>query len=329
MRFWSIAWRIGLLVLIIALPFGVVSALWWPGAVSVAAFGVMAGASSAIAGGFRVGAYTGIAVAAVGVCGILVRDSVWLIAVFMVLLGAVYGLAAARGYAGAAVWLPLLGPYFVASPPALFTQAPPTVTLGYLLAVAGIVAVSGVWAAAVIQLLVTKGETHPGEQIPQRIALSYGLVLGAFAAGCAVAGTLWGSATQWQWVTLTIFLLANPAGQLDREKFVHRVFGTLGGFVLALVLFALTPSNTIVILAALITLWLALTLSAAGKPYWSYVTFLTPSVVLLDSFGYSQTSIADQRLLFTVVGAVLAVAATWVARAWFIPPTPAQIRGPS
>lgn len=316
MGFGSIAWRLGVLVLVIALPFSVVSVLWWPGAVSVAAFGIMAGASSALAGGFRVGAYTGIALAVVGVCGILVRDSLWLVAALMVLLGAFYGLIAARGYVGAAMWLPLLVPYFVASPPALFAQAPPTATVGYLLAVAMIVTVAGVWAAAVIHLLVTKGKTRPGAQIPQRIALSYGLVLGVFAAACAVAGTLWGSGYRWEWVTLTIYVLADPSGKLDRVKFASRVLGTLGGFVLALILFASAPSEAIILLVALGSLWLALTLRAGGKPYWIYVVFLTPSVILLDSFGYSQASVADQRLLFTVVGAVLAVTATWVARVW-------------
>lgn len=285
----------------------------WPGALSIGQFAVWGAATAAIVGGTRLGVAVVISIAVAGAVGMVVGDQPLLVALLMTVLGGIYGWWAAGGWGSGAMLIPGLVPYLVQEPPPLFGSEPATVDARYLLAFTAIFVVSGVWATFVISRITSGPKEHPPVTAKLRATIAYGLALGATAGITAAIALAVDPTLHWAWITLTIFLLANPTGAPDRKKIRDRLVGTVAGFILAVLLFSVSALQPALGVLALLLLTTALTMKVAGQPYWAYVTLLTPAVVLLDSNGADTPWLAEQRLGFTLLGAALAVSVSLVA----------------
>lgn len=292
----------------------------WPGALGVGHFAVMGAATAAIAGGLRLGVGVTVSIAVAGAIGMVVRDQPLLVALLMTVLGGLYGWWAAAGWGSGAMMVPALVPYLVQEPPPLFSSDPATVDAPYLAAFTAVFLVSGIWGAFVVSRIASGPKEHKPATAKLRATIAYGLALGATGGITAAIALNLSPTLHWAWITLTIFLLANPTGSPDRRKVADRLIGSVVGFLVAVLLFALPVGSSALSVAALLMLTTALTLKVAGTPYWAYVALLTPAVVLLDADGTDGSWLAEQRLGFTLLGAVLAVgvsvAAHVVYRRW-------------
>ena len=89
----------------------------------------------------------------------------------------------------------------------------------------------------------------------------------------------------------------------------ERASGTVIGFGIAIVLYAILDLPAVLYVCAAVLMVLALVaLQVQHRPYWQYVALLTPAVVLLEGGSGSVVDTALARLGFTLLGAALAVA---------------------
>ncbi|SJN08333.1 hypothetical protein FM113_02120 [Leucobacter sp. 7(1)] len=301
-------------LLIIAAPIALAS-LVVPGVFGVAFFGVLAATFGWISGGPRIGAAVVLSLSVLGVIAIMLRENTIVLAAILLLLGVAYGLAARKGVGKAVLQLPILVPYFMMSPPPLFTD-PPVFDAAYFTGVLVVINVTGAWAILVLHLALGKRELVALSVPDPRVPVLYGTVLGLMSATVMLLGTTTGVKSHWVWVTLTLYVLADPTQLLTPKRMVGRLMGTFAGFAAVALMALLGIPDPVLQVLALPALWLCLTFLVLHKPYWEYSLFLTISVVLMNSRGINTLLLDAERFAFTLVGAGLsalaAVIVHWV-----------------
>ena len=300
-------------------PALVAVALGWPGALTVGLFALGSAAAGTVAGGLRFGVIAAVTIAVAALVAIPLNGHPWAIALVMVALGGIYGFWAARGYASGALLIPALVPYLVRDPPGIFTDATPTINIAYLAAFLLIWISTGIWTALVMSRLVLKGKSFAGPTQPDRPTIVFGLLLGAVAGIVAAVAMTVSPADQWPWIVLTMFILANPTGKIDRKQVRDRVLGTVIALGLALLLSELSLSAGASGVLALVLITAAMVIRIEKRPYWVFVMVMTPAIILMDSTSSSPEQIAEQRLIFTLMGAAIIIALALLANlAWSI-----------
>lgn len=305
-------------VMVVALaPALVMMAAGWPGAVATAHFALLGAAYGTLSGGFRFGVIITLTIAAAGAIAIPLGSYPWAIAALMVVLGGIYGFWAAAGYSSGAMLIPALVPYLVRDPPGIFSADAPTINAGYLAAFALILVVTGVWTALVLSKLVLKGKTFGSGRLSLRPTIAFGLFLGAIAGMVVALVSQVAPGSEWAWITYTMFILANPTGKVDPQQARDRVIGTVAGLAAALVISALPLGAALLGLVILVLITSAVVVRIEKKPYWMYVMILTPAIIMMDSSGSNTAVLAEQRLLFTLLGVAIIIATTLLANlAW-------------
>ncbi len=107
------------------------------------------------------------------------------------------------------------------------------------------------------------------------------------------------------WIILTILVVFQPYLGTGFKKAGQRVIGTVGGFVLALIIGEFISSGPWLYVLGVALFTLAGTLMMLGKPYGYFVLFLTPAVVLVTSAGSTVDQTAVIRLEATAVGVAI------------------------
>ncbi|UNK71312.1 FUSC family protein [Microbacterium sp. H1-D42] len=292
-------------LVVVAAP-ALITASFVPGVSAVAFYGVLAATFGWMSGGPRVAAAVVVGLTVFGSISILLRDQIWALALILVLLGVGYGYAASRGIGKAVLQLPILVPYFMHSPPALFRD-PPAIGPQYFLWLAVIMLVMGAWTILILR--VAGGERHlsPVEAPAPRVAIAYGTILGIISSAVMVVGTTTELETHWVWVTLTLYVLADPQHLFTPAKMVGRVSGTLAGFIVVSLLTLMPLPELVVEIIALLALWMCAVFMLLNRPYWQYAFFLTVAVVLMDTSDVDTLLLDTERFGFTIFGAALSI----------------------
>ena len=88
------------------------------------------------------------------------------------------------------------------------------------------------------------------------------------------------------------------------------------GGAIALVLIMLGIQGTPALIAGGFAIFIALTLRyVLHRPYWVYVTALTPGAILLSAKGVDATRVAEDRIGFTMLAVIAAVTIALVVKA--------------
>lgn len=292
----------------------------------VALFGAMGARTPTWVG--RFGAASAWALVAAVALGLGVLAGQWIAwgALFMAVVGALYGLSYRFGMNGPLYVVAIFTGPVVVYPTLVtpgFTPGDP-VPVGGAGAMAAAVAAGGVLGAVVFATLVARLPLAPPTREPWAVAgrLAVGLAL---LLGTATAVVLsWDRSSTGPWLMVTIVVLAqtDPVASLRRSW--QRVAGTLIGAVLAagigLTLGALLDNaNTVGLVIGMVFLVVALAYklshlaAMAARGYWVYALLLTIAVVLLTAPGGTLSEqTAEARMLWTLVGAVAIVATTVV-----------------
>lgn len=294
-------------LIVIAAPV-LIASNWVPGVSAVAFFGVLAAAFGWISGGVRIGAAVVGSLALLGVVSILLHGQTWALALILILLGVAYGFAASRGMGKVVLQLPILTPYFMRQPPALFND-PPVIDAAYLVGLVVVMVLVGLWTILILHLAAGTRTLKRVEVRNSRIPLIYGTILGLFSAAVMVIGTTTEIKTHWVWITLTLYVLADPQQLYTPAKMWGRVLGTLAGFAGVSLISLIGIPDEVMIYLAIPALWLCLVFMLLKKPYWQYAFFLTVAVVLMDTSDVSTLLLDAERFGFTVLGAGLSVVA--------------------
>jgi uncharacterized membrane protein YccC len=98
-----------------------------------------------------------------------------------------------------------------------------------------------------------------------------------------------------------------PENTLNKTR--QRLIGTVLGACIAALLAQVATTSAQMNVLALVTLTL-MALVVSGPRYWLYVTFLTPTVILLTSTPSDVLTLDVLRVLYTAIGAGLATLAS-------------------
>lgn len=110
------------------------------------------------------------------------------------------------------------------------------------------------------------------------------------------------------WVLLTILVILKPAFSLTKQRNQERIIGTLAGGIVGVLILTFIPNQTVHFI--FLVLFMIGTYSAQRVNYMVMVMCVTPFVLILFSFlGIGYLSVAGERLLDTLLGGTIAMAA--------------------
>ncbi|WP_277213178.1 FUSC family protein [Isoptericola croceus] len=294
-------------------PWHANGSLWYLGMLPVV-IGLFAGARVGFAAALVTPAFVGIS--------LLLQDMPIVGALYMAAIGVATGFAALRGwhlmlsFAGPLAAFALIGDLDVGLPSGT-VAAGASLTSG--LVTVGFVLLGGLWAATLGQLLVRAFPVQPPATTPQHTAGYFAAALGLLVGVGTYIAMSWLGPDSW-WLILTVFVVVQPYYADSAARVAARVAGTLAGALVAVVIVAAFKDLPAVITALALALTIAAAWANMKLPYWAFVTFLTPAVVLQTAGGSDAIidSIVD-RAAYTLVGAagaavVLTVGHTLVTR---------------
>ncbi len=300
--------RVVLSILLIVLPIApslllaIVHLQAGAGTFVLSAFAVLLGTVMASP---RVGVRIGVLLALASAVAILVAPNPWGSAVLMAAIAAVYGYSARVGISSAILMAPIALGFLLAMPAQVVAPADGIANAAII---GGVALAGGAWGLVLGWALGRRAPHAAPTPIDRRDALFFAAVL------AVVAGIAQGVVTQFDlahggaWLLLTIFLLIQPSFQESWTRSLHRILGTALGFVIALVIGLLVQGSLWGYLLGMLFLGAAIYVKLdSRRPYWQFVTLLTPGIVLAESSSSDIVRTDLTRLWFTLVGATVTI----------------------
>jgi hypothetical protein len=157
---------------------------------------------------------------------------------------------------------------------------------------------------------------RPPQPLSPTLAWRHAIVLG-IAAGLSIVAAEVLDLDHGYWVAVTLIVVLRPVPGERRDYVEQRVAGTLTGALIALaVVWVLPPA---LLLAAAFVFLVVLAAYAMSGNYFMQTMFLTPMLLLFLSAGGETevtVSLTIGRVMFTVIGALLAAALAWGMERW-------------
>lgn len=289
------------------IPGLVLSAAGLPSVASVTTLSALAALIPALLASTRLALITAILMALAASVALPASTNPWLASAVLGVTGILIGTASRWGASGFVVLGGINIVFLVAEPPDL----PHDPSSGALLA--GATLASALWGVAAGHFI--RGRVRSsGRPAPEGTSGSrtgaYAAVLGGVLA---VAGW-WTVDLQLKhggaWFLMTFLIILQPYLQDSLTKTVHRALGTVAGVGLAMVVYALFGEwpTLLYILGALSAIGALTIRFTTQRPYWQYVILLTTAVVLLEGMSSSVITTAEQRIGFTLLAALIAIA---------------------
>ncbi|HEV8024031.1 MAG TPA: FUSC family protein, partial [Candidatus Nanopelagicales bacterium] len=253
-----------------------------------------------------------LASAASGTLAASFTGNAWLGALLIAALAGYAGRSARYGNQSPILFVPVVTSFIVISPPSLVDRAGQPIDDPAYAGIVGIaLLIGGCWAALLGTALTRNFQRAGTESVSEQVATAYAIAL-ALSTGLATFITAYffpGSTGAW--VILTILLVMKPRATDMWKTARHRVGGTLVGAVVAAAVILTLDGMSLPRLSwelGLGALFLTLALSVVQvRPYWQFVTLLTPAIILLKSSGQDELDLDAQRVLMTIIGTLTAL----------------------
>lgn len=117
------------------------------------------------------------------------------------------------------------------------------------------------------------------------------------------------------WILLTTSVILKPAFSLTKQRNYERIIGTVAGGLIGVVILMLAPNNTV-----LFWVMLPLMLGAYSFQRTNYIVMvilMTPYILIMLHFlGLGGISLVEERVLDTLIGCVIAFAASYLFPRW-------------
>ena len=236
----------------------------------------------------------------------------WVGALLIAGLAGYGGYSARYGNESPVLLVPVVVSFIVIAPPDLVDRSGTTLTgWHYALVVSAALLIGGVWVATIGLYLARNMERAMDEPVEKSVALGYGIALAASTGLATFVAARYFPGSTGAWVILTILLVMKPRATDMWRTARHRVGGTLlGALVAGALVVGMSAAGVSLERWALLlgAVFLILALSVLRvQPYWQFVTFLTPAIILLKSSGDDTLRLDGQRVAMTLIGTLLAL----------------------
>jgi hypothetical protein len=144
---------------------------------------------------------------------------------------------------------------------------------------------------------------------PPRVVIGYAAMLTVVTFITQALAIGWDMGHTGAWLVMTPFLVIMPHIRDGFEKSLLRSAGTLGGFLLVVVIAEITSSKPILFTVGAVAFTAAIYAKFRNLNYFYFALFLTPGIVILEGLSTSITSEADYRVVATLGGVALSLAA--------------------
>lgn len=177
--------------------------------------------------------------------------------------------------------------------------------LGQLLIPALVVLLGGGWAILISSIFLKDQPRSAAKPVKAANAAIYGIALAVLLGVASFVISSWFPGPNAGWILLTILVVARPGFAETKHRIITRSLGTIGGGLAAAVLAVVLPFPPVLLSAGLVALFVAILLQLKNASYAIYAGALTAAVVLLSSRSGDLLEVDIQRVLFTIIGAVL------------------------
>lgn len=219
----------------------------------------------------------------------------------------IVGTSAGWGLQSGLSMVPLAVGYLLISPPVINGQSVDRSSLPYMLGVTAIMAISAVIPVLGVQLLM-RGKHLPSAPRNNLVdTVEYAVIISVLSAAATFVLLEWQLGPDSFWLLLTLLVVVQVGPQATIKKTFDRTWGTVLGAAVAAVLVMLIPSTTVLMLLGLVSMLLTLNFIGTSR-YWLYAACLTPTIVLTSGASNMEIT-AEQRVLYTLIGAALALVA--------------------
>lgn len=272
-------------------------------ATTLTSLGVLATIVASLTVGARVGALAGLGLGLVVVLGDQIATQPISATTLMTLLAFGLGLTARWRLQTSLVLLPMTVAFVMTqqpTAPGLESMGAFGIRLGLMAALAALI------ASGAQQLGGRNPQTHPVTHSWRR-TLAYAVLLAVttlITSGFAFSQH-WGHTGGW--LIATPLFIEHPYIKQGWKLSLHRIAGTIAGFLLVHLLAILLPDHTdLDVIGALIGVMGALSLMRRW-PYAIYILFLTGTVVIFSNSGHSILITDRDRLLATAIAVALSL----------------------
>lgn len=286
-------------VLILALPGIIAGVVWSADAASPLMLGAIVGAAAVMSAGRRIALFQVFLLLLAAPVAIVAGEVPVAGAAIMALLCLGAGMTSLWGLHTSFTMIPLVLAYPLIHPPALGDIPIDRTSTTYVVVLSLLLFAGGLWMAIVVPLLARHRDLPPLQPASRVDAVTYTIVITVLCSVNTFAVLVMRPGSQGAWLILTLIAVTQLGPLLSLRRSAYRVVGTVLGTMIAAGIAAAVPDHGIQIALALVTLMAALFMRSQGT-YWAYVTFLTPTVVLLSSTG-DVTATSEYRLLYTLI----------------------------
>lgn len=290
----------------------VLSILGMPAAGSAASLGAIGGGIAIISTTRRYAAWASVAMGVSVFLAVSTASISFVTVAVFVLIGAFTGAMNFKGISAAFVFVPICAG-FALTQPSVLTQS--ALLNGLFL---GLVTLGASLVPVLLMGLVsTSRPAKPVAAFPRNVVIGYAVNLSFLLGLTSFLTTHFALNHLGAWLILTIAVIVQPSLQATWTKGIQRAGGTLLGFFIAVGVAGSIPLPGLFFAIGNLFIVIALIGTGRNRPYWQYAMFLTPGIVLLDGSNESILATADDRLLATIVGALICLVVLMIERPFY------------
>ena len=308
--FISTTWKFFALILVGIAPFMLIAGIvGWRDIIKIAVYGFFVALLATVPNGTRIGVQLALIFSLLAGMGTLLQDSTLGITILMGVSAALIPIYGYRGMLQAGIFAAMFLPNTVNPPPHPWAGADPT-SLAFFAAIVGLTLLGSIWGIVIggaVHRALPESPQTPRSQVSPRAAWVAGVLIVAVTCTITYVSVTNFPQAKWAWLLGAIYSMMMASTGMTWTTTWQIIAGTMAGALAAIVLLFANPPVSVMMMAGAIVMSASIALKMIGKPYWSSTGISTAGVIVLTGSSMDPLLAAEDRVIFTFVGALVAV----------------------